>query len=104
MATGPRRQRGQRGRRRVRTRQRGRLVQSAQRLLRPELVRAQPLLQAGFAVSDTWERRQTMEPRRSRERAAVEAVVEGGDFHLVYQPIVHLDTGEVAGVEALCRF
>src|SRR5436190_1196759 len=45
-----------------------------------------------------------MESRRARDRAVVEAVVEGGDFHLVYQPIVHLDTGEVAGVEALCRF
>ena len=26
------------------------------------------------------------------------------DFRLVYQPIVHVDTGTVAGVEALCRF
>ena len=55
-------------------------------------------------MTDSWERRQTMEPRRARERAAVEAVVEGGGFHLVYQPIVHLDTADVAGVEALCRF
>ena len=59
-------------------------------------------------MSDSWERRQTMEPRlahaRARDREAVEAVVEGHGFHLVYQPILHLDTGEVAGVEALCRF
>lgn len=45
-----------------------------------------------------------MEARRAREREAVEAVVETRGFHLVYQPIVHLDTGDVAGVEALCRF
>ena len=28
----------------------------------------------------------------------------GQAFRLVYQPIVHLDRGDVAGVEALCRF
>ena len=59
-------------------------------------------------MSNSWERRQTMEPRlahaHARDREAVEAVVEGHGFHLVYQPILHLDTGEVAGVEALCRF
>ena len=61
-------------------------------------------------MSDGWERRHTMEPRRGRDRdrdhdrEVVEAVVESQGFHLVYQPIVHLDTGDVAGVEALCRF
>src|SRR4051794_14452395 len=45
-----------------------------------------------------------MEPRRVLDRETVEAVVEGQSFHLVYQPILHLDTGDVAGVEALCRF
>ncbi|MBV8303841.1 MAG: EAL domain-containing protein [Acidimicrobiia bacterium] len=50
------------------------------------------------------ERGLAMEERRARDREAVEAVVEGHGFHLVYQPIVHLDTGDVAGVEALCRF
>src|SRR5436305_13987524 len=45
-----------------------------------------------------------MEGTRARDREVVEAVVEGHGFHLVYQPIVHLDTGDVAGVEALCRF
>src|SRR5436305_8023852 len=28
----------------------------------------------------------------------------GADFRLVYQPIVHVDTGTIAGVEALTRF
>src|SRR4051794_33576418 len=55
-------------------------------------------------MTNSWERRQAMEPRLARDRAAIEAVVESGGFHLVYQPIVHLDTADVAGVEALCRF
>ncbi|MBV8385328.1 MAG: EAL domain-containing protein [Acidimicrobiia bacterium] len=55
-------------------------------------------------MSDAWERRQTMEARHLLDREVVEAVVERGTFHLVYQPIVHLDTGEIAGVEALTRF
>ena len=55
-------------------------------------------------MSDSRERGVTVDSGPSRERAAVEAVVEGRGFHLVYQPIVHLDTGEIAGVECLCRF
>ena len=45
-----------------------------------------------------------MEHRPVLDREAIEAVVENQSFHLVYQPIVLLDTGEAAGVEALCRF
>jgi EAL domain-containing protein (putative c-di-GMP-specific phosphodiesterase class I) len=33
-----------------------------------------------------------------------ESAADGDEFRLVYQPIVHLDTGVLAGVEALCRF
>ncbi|MEY2478245.1 MAG: hypothetical protein QOG87_3560 [Actinomycetota bacterium] len=37
-------------------------------------------------------------------RRYVEAVVSQRAFSLVYQPILHLDTGTLSGVEALCRF
>src|SRR5690349_16976771 len=34
---------------------------------------------------------------------AVESAIRSQAFRLVYQPIVDLDTGALAGVEALCR-
>jgi diguanylate cyclase (GGDEF)-like protein/PAS domain S-box-containing protein len=37
-------------------------------------------------------------------KADLERAVERGEFALVYQPIMHLATGEVAGVEALLRW
>jgi EAL domain-containing protein (putative c-di-GMP-specific phosphodiesterase class I) len=43
--------------------------------------------------------------RERREgRAYVEAAIRNRAFSLVYQPIVHLETGTLSGVEALCRF
>jgi|GEM_PF-1919719 len=45
-----------------------------------------------------------MGARQAGEQDALTDVVAQRAFHLVYQPIVHLDSGDVAGVEALCRF
>jgi EAL domain-containing protein (putative c-di-GMP-specific phosphodiesterase class I) len=42
--------------------------------------------------------------RERTGRRYVEAVISRRAFSLVYQPILHLDTGTVSGVEALCRF
>jgi EAL domain-containing protein (putative c-di-GMP-specific phosphodiesterase class I) len=43
------------------------------------------------------------EERPPLDRSTVEAAIEDRAFQLVYQPIVDLDRGVVAGVEALCR-
>lgn len=37
-------------------------------------------------------------------RAALSAVISAQDYDIVFQPIVHLSTGQLAGCEALCRF
>lgn len=39
-----------------------------------------------------------------QQRRDLEALVHGDEFLTVYQPIVHLDSGESIGVEALSRF
>jgi EAL domain-containing protein (putative c-di-GMP-specific phosphodiesterase class I) len=43
-------------------------------------------------------------PNRVDTQTGLEACIAARAFTLAYQPIVHLDTGSVAGVEALCRF
>ena len=45
-----------------------------------------------------------MERWKRTDGQATRAAVGERAFRLVYQPIVHLDTGNLAGVEALCRF
>ena len=45
-----------------------------------------------------------MERRAGRHKEMDERAITERRFQLVYQPIVPLDTGELLGVEALCRF
>ncbi|GAB5446086.1 sensor domain-containing phosphodiesterase [Gymnodinialimonas sp.] len=44
------------------------------------------------------------EAERNAALAAIHEVVEEQSFKIVYQPIVSLQTGDLLGVEALCRF
>jgi diguanylate cyclase (GGDEF)-like protein/PAS domain S-box-containing protein len=53
--------------------------------------RYQPILSAGMV-------------RRREVRAALEDAVKNSEFNLVYQPIVDLTTGQVAGFESLVRW
>jgi len=53
--------------------------------------RYQPILSAGMV-------------RRREVRAALEDAVKNSEFNLVYQPIVDLTSGEVAGFESLVRW
>jgi diguanylate cyclase (GGDEF)-like protein/PAS domain S-box-containing protein len=53
--------------------------------------RYQPILSAGMV-------------RRREVRAALEDAVKNSEFSLVYQPIVNLTSGEVAGFESLVRW
>ena len=55
---------------------------------------------AGQVLGDQANHRSERRQRRDRIRA----VIDGGRFHPVYQPVVDLATGEVAGYEALTRF
>lgn len=41
---------------------------------------------------------------QERERAAVRAIIDGSQFHPVFQPVVDAATGAVVGYEALTRF
>ena len=55
-------------------------------------------------LSDQLAGKEEDEARRSRVIARIQAVIEHGGVHPVYQPIVDLAKGRVTGVEALARF
>jgi EAL domain-containing protein (putative c-di-GMP-specific phosphodiesterase class I) len=55
-------------------------------------------------LSEEVQRRRPLELHRSATLARIDAAIAGIGMHMVYQPIVRLDTLEVIGVEALSRF
>jgi EAL domain-containing protein (putative c-di-GMP-specific phosphodiesterase class I) len=55
-------------------------------------------------LSEEVQRRRPLELHRSATLARIDAAIAGNGLHMVYQPIVRLDTLDVIGVEALSRF
>jgi EAL domain-containing protein (putative c-di-GMP-specific phosphodiesterase class I) len=56
--------------------------------------------QHGFALG----REDVVKSGDTDGRGQIQSCIAQRAFHLAYQPIVHLETGHVTGVEALCRF
>ncbi len=81
------------------------VTQTIQRVLRGELAFSPDV--ASTVVRELTEElagKEEAETRRSRVLARIQAVIESGGIHPVYQPIVDLAKGRVTGVEALARF
>jgi len=81
------------------------VTQTIQRVLRGESAFSPDV--ASTVVRELTEElagKEEAETRRSRVLARIQAVIESGGIHPVYQPIVDLAKGRVTGVEALARF
>jgi len=66
------------------------------------MCRAKGLGKAGFVMFDTAMHTHAM--ARLHLEAALHRAVEHQEFHLCYQPIVSLETGQISGFEALLRW
>ena len=81
------------------------VTQTIQRVLRGESAFSPDV--ASTVVRELSEQlagKEEAEARRNRMLARIQAVIELGGIHPVYQPIVDLSRGRVTGVEALARF
>ncbi len=81
------------------------VTQTIQRVLRGESAFSPDV--ASTVVRELSEQlagKEEAEARRARVLARIQAVIEHGGIHPVYQPIVDLVKGRVTGVEALSRF
>lgn len=81
------------------------VTQTIQRVLRGESAFSPDVASTVVReLSDQLAGKEEAEARRSRVLARVQAVIDRGSVRPVYQPIVDLARGTVAGVEALARF